>query len=81
LYRPDLLESLAPTPVFPGGSRATIAAACSSIHFKKRLAEYLKSFKPKILALPGKPLDLIRRQRLGNAGINLVSFPVSERIY
>jgi hypothetical protein len=29
--------------------------------FKKRLAEYLKSFKPKILALLGKPLDLIRR--------------------
>jgi hypothetical protein len=28
---------------------------------KKRLAEYLESFKPKILALPGKPLDLIRR--------------------
>jgi len=33
---------------------------------KKRLAEYLESFKPKILALPGKPLDLMRRQRLGN---------------
>jgi hypothetical protein len=42
---------------------------------KKRLAEYLESFKPKILALPGKPLDLIRRQRLGNDRINLISFP------
>ncbi len=43
---------------------------------KKRLAEYLKSFKPKILALPGKPLDLIRRQRLRNDRINLISFPL-----
>jgi hypothetical protein len=43
--------------------------------FKKPLAEYLKSFKPKILALPGKPLDLIRRQRLRNDRINLISFP------
>jgi hypothetical protein len=45
---------------------------------KKRLAEYLESFKPKILALPGKPLDLIRRQRLGNDRINLISFPGSS---
>jgi hypothetical protein len=43
--------------------------------FKKRLAEYLESFKPKILALPVKPLDLIRRQRLGNDRINLISSP------
>ena len=48
---------------------------------KKRLAEYLEFFKPKILALPEKPLDLIGRQSLGNDRINLISIPVSERVY
>jgi len=48
---------------------------------KKRLAEYLEFFKPKILALPEKPLYLIGRQRLGNNWINLISVPVSKRMY
>jgi hypothetical protein len=48
--------------------------------FKKRLAQYLEFFELKILALPGKPLDLIRCQRLGNDRINLVSVIGSERM-
>jgi hypothetical protein len=42
---------------------------------KKRLAEYLKFFKTKLLALPEKPLYLIGRQRLGNSWINLIVSP------
>jgi hypothetical protein len=48
---------------------------------KKRLAEYLEFFKTKLLALPEKPLYLIGRQRLGNNWINLISVPVTKRMY